>query len=101
MARIVLIVPTHNRAHCVARAIDSALAQERSDLGVLVVDDGSTDGTGEVLARYAGDRRVEVVRSAANRGVTAAKNLGLDHLPPDCELFGILDSDDFLLPRAI
>jgi glycosyltransferase involved in cell wall biosynthesis len=101
MARIVIIVPTYNRAHCVSRAIDSALAQERRDLGVLVVDDGSTDRTGEVLARYAGDARVRIVRCPTNRGVTAAKNVGLDHLPEDCELFGILDSDDLLFSGAI
>jgi glycosyltransferase involved in cell wall biosynthesis len=101
MARIVIVIPTYNRARTVGRAIDSALAQGRGDLACLVVDDGSTDGTRDMLARYAGDGRVTIIASARNRGVTGAKNLGLDALPGDCAYFGILDSDDVLVPGAI
>jgi glycosyltransferase involved in cell wall biosynthesis len=101
MARIVIIIPTYDRAHVVRRAIDSVLSQGLDDVSCLVVDDGSTDETRAVLAAYDGDPRVEVVRRATNGGVTAAKNTGLDHLPGDCEYFGILDSDDALVPGAL
>jgi glycosyltransferase involved in cell wall biosynthesis len=101
VARITIVVPTYNRARTLGRAIDSVLGQDPTDIGCLVVDDGSTDSTPDVLARYEGDRRVAVIRCPSNRGVTGAKNVGLDHLPPDCWYFGILDSDDALVPGAI
>ena len=54
-----VIIPTHDRAPVITRAIDSVLAQEGTELEVIVVDDGSTDATREVIAsRYAGDERV-------------------------------------------
>lgn len=101
MARIAIVVPTYNRARTVARAIDSALDQGRADVCCVVVDDGSTDDTPAVLARYRGDPRVEVHRLPANRGVAGAKNAGLDRLPADCRYFGILDSDDVLVGGAL
>lgn len=101
MARIVIIIPAYNRARSLGRAIDSVLEQERTDVACLVVDDGSTDATPELLARYAADPRVTVFRSPTNLGVTGAKNAGLDRLPADCEYFGILDSDDALVTGAI
>ncbi len=67
----------------------------------MVVDDGSTDGTPGVLARYEGDARVRIVRRAQNRGVTAAKNTGLASLDERAATFCFLDSDDTLLPDAI
>ncbi|MEY2405487.1 MAG: hypothetical protein QOG39_403, partial [Acidimicrobiaceae bacterium] len=60
--RVSVIVPTHNRSPVVGRAIASALAQTVSDIEVLVVDDCSSDGTGEVLAAMArSDERVRVI----------------------------------------
>lgn len=98
---MVLIVPTYNRAQLVGHAIDSALAQDYPNLRVIVVDDGSTDGTAGALARYADEPRVRVVVRERNGGVMAAKNTGLDALPADCTYFGILDSDDVLVPEAV
>ncbi|HEY6554739.1 MAG TPA: glycosyltransferase, partial [Vicinamibacteria bacterium] len=57
---VTVVLPTHNRAHLIARAIDSVLAQTYEPIECIVVDDGSTDGTPEVLARY-GDR-IRVIR---------------------------------------
>jgi glycosyltransferase involved in cell wall biosynthesis len=100
-ALVVIIVPTFNRARLVSRAIDSVLEQKDADVSVVVVDDGSTDGTEEALERYRLDARVAIVRHDRNRGVTAAKNTGLASLPVEAAWFGILDSDDILLPDAI
>ena len=95
-----VIVPTYDRASVVPRALDSVLAQEYPDFELIVVDDGSKDGTAELLERYAmSDRRVRVVSHQTNRGVTAAKNSGLDAARGEYAL--ILDSDGDLRPHAL
>lgn len=96
-----IIIRTYNRARLVSRAIESALGQAYPNLDVLVVDDGSTDDTRHVLARFEDDPRVRIVRHERNRGVTAALNTGLDHLGAGSLYFGVLDSDDSLEPGAV
>jgi glycosyltransferase involved in cell wall biosynthesis len=98
---VTVIVTAWNRERSVAAAVDSVLAQSAPDVAVVVVDDGSTDGTPGVLARYAGEPRVRIVRHEHNRGVTAAKNTGLGALDQRTGAFCFLDSDDTLLPEAI
>ena len=95
---ISIIVPTHNRATLLPQAINSVLSQTSEDWELVIVDDGSTDKTGEVLARY-DDSRIRVLRHPENRGVTAAKNTGLDNVRG--EWFTILDDDDEILPEAV
>lgn len=95
---ISIIMPTFNRSATLGRAIDSVLAQTYPDWDLIIVDDGSTDDTQEVLARYA-DARVKVVRHPDNRGVAAAKNTGFDEI--DGEWFTFLDSDDEMAPDAL
>jgi GT2 family glycosyltransferase len=91
-----VVIPTFNRAYCIAATIDSVLAQTHQNLEVLVVDDGSTDGTAELLARRYGDEpRVRVLRQA-NAGVCAARNHGFR--ASRGELVALLDSDDLWLP---
>jgi len=100
MAELVsVVIPTYNRAHCLARAIDSALAQTHAAIEVVVVDDGSTDATPALLAeRYGGDRRVVVVRQD-NAGVARARNRALAAASGDFVAF--LDSDDVWWPWKI
>jgi len=99
--RVTLVVRTYNRARVVARAIDSALGQTYPNLDVVVVDDGSTDGTQEVLRAYEGNPRVRIVRQAYNMGANAAGNTGIRHLGADTRYFGLADSDDTLEPDAV
>jgi glycosyltransferase involved in cell wall biosynthesis len=90
-----VVIPTYNRAYCVPRAIDSALHQTHSDVELIVVDDGSTDDTGQVIARRYGDEpRVRYVRQD-NGGVCAARNHGFRLATGAVAL---LDSDDAWLP---
>jgi glycosyltransferase involved in cell wall biosynthesis len=93
---ISVIIPTYNRAREVGAAVDSALAQTRPALEIIVVDDGSTDETPDVLARY-GDG-IRVVRQN-NQGVAAARNAGIAVARGD--LLAFLDSDDVWRPRNL
>lgn len=96
--RISAVIPTYNRAHTVARAVDSALEQTFALHEVIVVDDGSRDGTAGVMARY-GDRSqsppVRYLRQD-NAGPAAARNRGIREAAGDWIAF--LDSDDRWLP---
>ena len=94
--RASLIIPTYNHARVLGAAIDSALAQTVNAVDVIVVDDGSTDETGAVLARYAG--RVRVLRQE-NRGLSAARNAGLAAARGTFVSF--LDADDVMAPTKL
>jgi GT2 family glycosyltransferase len=100
MGRLVsVIIPTFNRAHCLARSIDSALGQSHGEIEVIVLDDGSTDGTADLMAScYGRDRRV-VYRRQDNAGVVAARNAALALSNGDFVAF--LDSDDIWLPWKV
>jgi glycosyltransferase involved in cell wall biosynthesis len=95
---ISIVMPTYDRAATLPRAIDSVLAQTLDDWELIVVDDGSSDETAMVLARYR-DPRIRVYRHGYNRGVAAAKNTGFDHIAG--EWFTVLDSDDEIVPDAL
>jgi len=95
--RVSVIIPTFNRARLVERAVRSALAQTHANLEVLVIDDGSTDDTGERLARI-GDGRLRMLRQD-NAGVAAARNHGIGEAAGDYLTF--LDSDDEWRPEKL
>jgi glycosyltransferase involved in cell wall biosynthesis len=89
------IIPTFNRRHLVTRAIDSVLAQTVPVEEIVVIDDGSTDGTDALLMARYGDR----IRYhwQANAGVSAARNRGMAMARG--RHFALLDSDDIWLPQ--
>jgi glycosyltransferase involved in cell wall biosynthesis len=91
-----VIIPTYNRAHCVDLAIDSVLAQTSAAVEIIVVDDGSTDETAQMLAKY-GDA-IHVIRQA-NQGVAAARNAGIQ--AAQSKWIAFLDSDDEWEPDKI
>jgi glycosyltransferase involved in cell wall biosynthesis len=96
MPRVSIVMPTYNRADTIMRAVDSVRAQTWEDWELVVVDDGSTDGT---AARIAGvDPRVRVL-SQANRGVAPARNRALGEARG--ELIAFLDSDDAWTPHHL
>jgi glycosyltransferase involved in cell wall biosynthesis len=91
-----VIIPTYNRAHMIGRTIASALAQTHKQLELVVVDDGSTDGTRAVFEReYASDPRIRYVHRE-NGGPSAARNTGFAHARGD--YIALLDSDDTWAP---
>lgn len=91
MVEVTVVIPTLNRAHVLPRAIRSALAQTVTDLEVLVVDDGSTDGTQSVVEALS-EPRVRLLRHERRRGAPAARNTGIEHARG--EYLAFLDSDD-------
>lgn len=91
-----VVIATYNRAAFVREAVDSVLAQTETDFELIVVDDGSNDGTREALATY-GDRLRYVFRE--NTGMAGARNRGIREARG--ELIALLDSDDLFLPRCL
>ncbi|MDB5688826.1 MAG: glycosyl transferase family 2, partial [Sphingomonas bacterium] len=88
-----IILPAYQAAATLDRAIDSLVRQTFSDLEIIVVDDGSTDGTSAAAtARAAADARVRLIQQP-NRGASAARNAGLAEARG--EWIGFLDSDDW------
>ena len=86
-----VIIPAYNRAGTLARALDSVAAQTFTDYEVIVVDDGSTDGTADCCAAR-GDPRLRLLRHGTNRGAAAARNTGVAAATGTWCAF--LDSDD-------
>jgi glycosyltransferase involved in cell wall biosynthesis len=91
-----VVIPTYNRAHCIARAVDSVLAQTHEELEIVIHDDGSTDATPSLMAdRYGSNPRVRYERHP-NRGVSAARNSAFERVRGD--FVALLDSDDVFYP---
>ena len=96
MPLVSVVIPVHNRAGLVTRAVYSVLGQSFRDFELIVVDDGSDDDTAEVLGNF--DDKITVL-CQSNRGVSAARNLGIRHAKG--ELVAFLDSDDEWLPQKL
>ena len=93
-----VVIPTWNRAHLVCEAVESALSQRTGQVEVIVVDDGSTDDTANILTRRFGSR-IHLLRLPNRRGVGAARNAGIRIA--NGELLAFLDSDDLWLPGKL
>jgi glycosyltransferase involved in cell wall biosynthesis len=91
-----VILPVFNRAGWIGLAVESVLSQTYQNLELLVIDDGSTDATGEVLERFGS--RIKVLKKA-HAGAEAARNLGLEHARG--EFIGFIDSDDVWYPNRL
>jgi len=96
MPLVSVIIPTYNRALYLKEAIDSVLSQDFCDFELIVVDDGSTDATSDIIDSYNGAFRYICQR---HRGVSAARNTGISHAKGTFVAF--LDSDDLWLPKKL
>lgn len=93
-----VVIPTYNRAAMVTEAVDSALGQTYRDVEVIVVDDGSGDGTSRALKRRYGTR-VEVIRREDNGGAASSVNIGIR--ASRGRWVRTLGSDDIMAPSAL
>jgi len=96
MSTVCAIIPTYNRAHYIGECLNSLLAQTRRIDQIIVVDDGSTDNTQEVLKAYAGQI---IVLHKQNGGKASALNLGMQHCTSD--YVWICDDDDIAAPGGL
>jgi glycosyltransferase involved in cell wall biosynthesis len=94
--QVSVIIPTYNRAWVIKEAIDSVLAQDYAEFELIVVDDGSTDQTSDVLDTFG---NVIKVFSQKNKGVSAARNRGIAEASGNFIAF--LDSDDLWHPQKL
>ena len=95
-----VIIPAYNVALCIERAIGSALDQSLQPAEVIVVDDASADGTGDVVSRLSRkDGRVTLLKQPVNKGPSAARNAGLKAASGDW--IAILDADDAFGPNRL
>src|SRR5690625_1561660 len=93
---ISIIVPVYNLEDLLPRCIDSILAQTYTNFELILVNDGSTDGSGEICKKYAsGDSRIKVIHKE-NGGVASSRNAGL--LAASGKYIGFVDNDDYIHP---
>lgn len=96
---ITVIIPLYNKEKAIATTLRSVLGQTYADLDIVVVDDGSTDGSAAIVKKVAeGDPRVRYFLKE-NGGVSSARNYGLEQALGDWVCF--LDADDEMLPRNL
>lgn len=93
-----IIIPMYNRATLIRRCLDSCLSQNFKDYEIIVVDDGSEDNSVAVVESYLPNPHIILVKSPENRGVCAARGLGVVHAKGKWVMF--MDSDDVFHPGA-
>ena len=93
-----IIVPTYNRSHLLPRAINSILNQTYSNFEIIIVNDGSTDNTGEIINSF-NDNRIIYHNNEVNKGVLAVINIGFNLAKG--KYIALLGDDDELLPNAL
>ncbi|MCA1362881.1 glycosyltransferase [Bradyrhizobium sp. IC3069] len=96
--KVSIIIRTYNRAYIIGEAIESALNQTYANFEIIVVDDGSTDGTAATVKKFRSDK-VRYIRHDRNRGVSAAGNTGIKAANGD--IVAHLDSDDLWKPEML
>lgn len=97
---ISIIIPTYNRAHTIARTIDSFIAQSNDNWEMIVVDDHSTDNSKEIIEAYCNkDRRIHYLLNERKKGAQGARNTGIIHATTDWVV--LFDSDDYAKPAFL
>ncbi len=97
MPEISIIVPVYNMEQFLQRCLDSILSQTFQDIEVILVNDGSTDNSGQICREYAGKDPRIVLIDKENGGLSSARNAGLDAAKG--EYVGFVDSDDHIAPN--
>lgn len=90
-----IIIPLYNKAHTIIRTINSVLSQVYTDFELIIIDDGSTDGSKELISQSFNDKRISIY-SQKNSGVSASRNRGVNLAKG--EYIAFLDADDEWMP---
>jgi glycosyltransferase involved in cell wall biosynthesis len=95
-----VIIPTYNRAHLIGRAIKSVLNQTYQDFELIIIDDGSTDNTEDIIRQFQEkDKRIKYKKHDKNKGGSAARNTGIKNSKG--KYIAFQDSDDEWLPNKL
>lgn len=97
--KVSMIIPAYTAEDYIVRSVDVVLAQSFTDLEVIIVDDGSTDHTLDMLKWYAEEYSNVIVIHQENGGVASARNTGIKHARG--EYIGFMDNDDMIHPDMI
>lgn len=95
---ISIIVPLYNKAATIERCIKSVLAQTYDDWELLIIDDGSTDASSEIVEKYIDNEKIHY-HYKKNGGVSSARNLGIRLAKGEWIIY--IDADDYLMPEAL
>lgn len=95
--KISIIIPVYNGEKFIERCLDSVVSQKGAELDIIVINDGSTDGTAKILEKYKDS--ITIKTCDTNNGVSAARNKGIPMIQGDYVMF--LDADDYLPEEAI
>lgn len=98
MKKFSIIIPVYNIEKYIQIAIESILNQKYQDFELIIIDDGSTDKSGEICKQYKNDKRVKLIQKK-NQGVSSARNLGLEKATGEYIIF--VDGDDYLEPNTL
>ena len=96
--KVSIIIPTFNRENLIRKAIDSVFLQDYQNFEILVIDDCSTDKTGDVIKSYQ-DNRIIYIKNKKNYGAAKSRNIGISKATGD--FISFLDSDDEWLPEKL
>ncbi len=100
MPKVSVLMPAYNSEKYIAEAIDSILNQTFSDFEFIIINDGSTDSTPDIVKKYAKqDKRIKFIDNKKNRGVAAIRNMLLDSASGEYLMYQ--DSDDVSMPNRI
>lgn len=99
VAPVSVVIPVYNRKSCIRDCIESVLNQTLVPAEIIVVDDGSDDGTYEILQAYEHADQITLIRLSQNQGVSHARNIGVARAKSDW--IALLDSDDIWLPQKL
>lgn len=95
---ITVIIPSFNSANLVSDAIRSVLSSNLHEVEIVIINDGSTDNTAEVITTYLSDKRIKYIEQS-NRGLAGARNTGIENANGEYLVF--LDADDLILPNKL
>lgn len=96
MDLISVIIPVYNVEQYIGRCLDSLINQSYKNLEIILINDGSTDKSGEICDSYSNKYENMYVYHKKNGGVSSARNLGLEKISPNSKFIGFIDPDDFI-----